>query len=1009
MGKGNGKEKFAAFRWRRRGGSSQGPIWMAVGLLVLLIAAFPALLRPAVGGGPTEILTPEERSWLLSQPHIRLAPEYGYAPFSYRDGDGKLKGISLDCLRLLEQKLGVTFQTGEGGTLRSILERVREGRADVLTSLMKTPERAQYLLFTTPYITVPTVMISRKDVPGPDRLEEMGSRTIAVGDGYAVASYLKNAYPGLRLIPAKDDTVCLRMLSFGEVDAAVMDMASASHIIDHLKITNLRIAGDAGFLYKLCFASRKDLPMLNRILEKGVSAISPSEREAVYNRWVTHGYHAPFFSKKWWIIINSALAFFVLATTGVILWNKTLRATVHRKTFRLREELAHRKEMEEALQKAHDLLEIRVKERTAQLRGEVEDRRKSQRELAESEEKYRLLFENANDAIYIHDEQGRILEVNKVACDLLGHTREAFLSMSVGQVDAVDEAAQVEKRIRDILETGRLIFQTVHQTKDGQPIPVEVSSRQITWNGQPAMLSICRDITEHRRALEGAEAANRAKSAFLANMGHEIRTPMTGILGMAGLLLETALTDRQRGFAEKILASGESLLAILNDILDFSKIESGKLTLKRIPFSLEEVVENALAVSRQKTAEKGLRFRIHIDPGIPTPLLGDPLRLTQVIGNLTDNAVKFTQAGEIGLLVTLLEETAGDFKLKISVQDTGIGIHAEALSGLFSPFSQADESAARHYGGTGLGLAITHNLVVLMGGTLEVESAPGAGSAFSVVLPFRRAEVNLGNTTPNPELGGEGARAGAVPHPSEPAKETEFLPEGFVNVRALVAEDDDINRELMVETLARLGIASDEAANGLEAVEMVRGGTYDIVLMDVEMPHLDGLAAAERIRGSEGKRGDQTVILAMTAHASPEDREKSLVAGMNDHLNKPVRRSDLITVLARWIPREKQVETSRAPDRPAPGDPVRSTRGDPAEMEGALERLRKALASEEPLPCKAILEDLARQKWPEAQETFLARLTHLIHQYRMEEALDLVNGPFRTLSVVRPGNGKTGV
>ena len=408
--------------------------------------------------------------------------------------------------------------------------------------------------------------------------------------------------------------------------------------------------------------------------------------------------------------------------------------------------------------------------------------------------------------------------------------------------------------------------------------------------GRPAsLIGTNMDITEHNQDLLTAEAGTRAKSVFLANMSHEIRTPMSGVLGMTGLLLSTPLTDTQRGYADKIKISGEALLGTLNEILDISKIDAGKMAIERIPFSIDEVIRNVVNLCAPQAMMKKLELVVVIDPTLPVAILGDPRHLGQVLNNLVANAVKFTSVGSVRLEVRSLQRTTAEVNLEFSVRDTGIGMTAEELSRLFTPFNQADDSITRRFGGTGLGLAISRRIVEQMAGRMRVESTVGQGSLFVVELTCPVTEVVL---------------------PSTDLSQLPARPKLYFNaVRVLVAEDDAINREVVISLLQQTGIDPDIAINGKEALEMVRTRAYDILFMDIEMPEMNGFEATREIRLlGEEKAG--LPILALSSHALVGARDRSLAAGMNDHLTKPVDFDELCVALRRWVPLGKQLPAS---------------------------------------------------------------------------------------------------
>ncbi len=432
-----------------------------------------------------------------------------------------------------------------------------------------------------------------------------------------------------------------------------------------------------------------------------------------------------------------------------------------------------------------------------------------------------------------------------------------------------------------------------------------------------------RDITIQRLAEEAigagklaAEEASRVKSQFLATMSHEIRTPMNGVLGMTELLLGTRLDDTQRRFTQSIHRSGTNLLGILNDILDFSKIEAGRLELEQTAFDLIEITNDVLELMQDQAQTKSLRVSCTIAPDLPTQLLGDPLRVRQILTNLVSNAIKFTEQGGVAIEIegapeaTLqpLEQDAhaqSATAILFRVRDTGVGMSAETMTRLFTAFSQADGSTTRRFGGTGLGLAICKQLAEMMGGTVGAHSELGKGSMFWFSVRLRIAEEREERASPDTAI-----RAKTDGHSAMAAYATEPVatttpPRPSPCERILLAEDNRINREIAVNMLQSLGLVVDCAANGLEAVDLANANSYALVLMDCQMPEMDGFEATAAIRHGETRdvnRGERRVpIIALTANAMQGDRERCIEAGMDDYLSKPFSKKQLAATLERWL------------------------------------------------------------------------------------------------------------
>ncbi len=538
------------------------------------------------------------------------------------------------------------------------------------------------------------------------------------------------------------------------------------------------------------------------------------------------------------------------------------------------------------------------------------------------------------DALLLLDNDGIIVHATAEAGSLLGTTP----NMLRGTVFGIPLAGEGQAEVR-LAASGRRAVLRFERLSD---------------QGLPLTRVLLRDVTAHRQAADelaaakkAALAGERAKSHFLANITHEIRTPMIGILGMTELTLATELTDKQREYLEMARHSAKSLLTVLNDIVDYARIEVGALELARTPFDLRQTVEEAVSVFRPLAAKKGLALESRLLGDVPDVLVGDASRLRQILINLVGNAVKFTDSGSVILAVSHADEARGPdaVRLRFAVRDTGIGIPRDKIQAIFDSFTQADVSPARRYQGAGLGLAIVRHLVAMQGGDYGVESEEGQGSVFTFSLEFALPA----------------GRAEDAPPAAVPGEAAQARP-----LTVLLAEDNPINQLYAKELLETDGHHVVTAHTGRRALEILRRRHFDVILMDIQMPEMDGLEATRAIRGDESGDFDPDIpIVALTAHALKGDRETFLRAGMNEYLSKPVSPEALAAALARAMgaaaPAAPVAPLTEETDAPAPdaldwSELLAKARGNT----GFLMKLFAAFVAEQPGNLEVIREALAR-------------------------------------------------
>jgi two-component system sensor histidine kinase/response regulator len=920
-------------------------------------------------------LTESEQQWLQKIDKIRLGVDPAWPPIEFFDKNKKYKGIAADYVARVSKNIDVEMFANPQLSWDEALERAKSGEIDVFPAIARTAQRDAYLLFTEPYLHFPSLVYMRDDAGLITGLEDLTNKNIAVEKNYANHEILVENHPDINLIVVDSTYEALMAVSTGSADAYMGNVATAGNIIERYGLTNLKVVAPTPYALELAFAVRKDWPELVNILEKAIAAIPAVERKGISNAWFSIRYEHGIDYALIWKIATTAIVFYIIGFT----WFWFIRR--QRKALKI------------------------------------------------SEERFQLAMHAAQEGLWDWNILNDSVYYSPGYWAMLGYepgekkeNHASWISLlhpddKIAALEFVDRAiSQREKhyehefRLRhkqghyiDVLSVGSIC----DQSPDGKAIRSVGTQVDITERKKNELLL--------KEAKLEAEKASRFKSDFLANMSHDIRTPMNAIVGLGHLALQTKLDEKQRDYLLKINSASDTLLMLVNDILDFSKIEAGKLLIEKIPFKLDDVLENISNLFQSKLNEKNIELIFKVDKNVPPMLVGDALRLGQILTNLVSNAFKFTQAGEVVISIKMQALDENEVKLGFSVRDTGIGIEAKQQERLFESFYQVKHSISRQSTGTGLGLAICKNLVELMGGDIEVESIVDIGTNFRFTVLFEVAQedsptfsalypdlsgrsvlvvddnattrsalqemlvslsfvVDVAGTIAEAEdvLSSKGndydlvlvdwsmpgmgedfitklkdgnwrdgqfkaimmttekertdllnaatsiAKDSVLIKPVNPSalfdaivlamcegdsrRATEALPSPSMQKlqgHILAVEDNVINQQVIKELLEGYGLSVEIAGDGNDALYKIGKQTFDLVLMDIQLPDMDGLEVTRRIRSQDTL--SEIPIIAMTAHALVGDREKSLQAGMNDHVTKPINPSALYRTLASWL------------------------------------------------------------------------------------------------------------
>ncbi|MBN2161486.1 MAG: transporter substrate-binding domain-containing protein [Pontiellaceae bacterium] len=809
-----------------------------------LSAAAPAAAAP---------LSPREATYLEEHEEIVFAVPPAYAPFAFTTRK-QFSGMDVELIHWMATEMGFMARF-EAMPTEQAIDQLKEGRIDAIVSISYSEKLDDDFDFSQPLKSAPVSLFirsDRNDIAGFQDLEDANAAVL--GSSRILDELVRQGIRcGIRFISSPQEGEAL--IAAGEVDALVGNELVLQHYLYSTGKGTLKTVGDPLFIDRACIAVAEGNSPLRTILNKGIdSAQNSGTLNKIHAKWLGSDPSGTLISSRtvlMVVLIAAGVVFTILLL--ILFWNRRLRLSVERHT----------------------------------------------RLYAESERRLRSIFENSPDAVLLIEEDGQISAANGMACELTGIKKPDLLAKSMydllppGMVEDArshmrkwftGELTQCESKIMDALRSAHPVEMTgtLHRINGKETLQLHIRDISMRKEAEQRMAQARRMAEEahamSEQARQIAEQTSKAKSEFLANMSHDIRIPLNGILGMTQLLMDTAMTEEQQTCADTIMQSSSGLLKIINHILDLSKIEAGQMEVCASPFSPRSLCTKLCTTFQTASAQKGLDLRCVCEPDVPELVIGDEGLIEQVLVNLIGNAIKFTDRGFVDISIEAPPCSSDRCDLTFRVTDTGIGIEAERHETVFEKYKQINGAGKHLNGGTGLGLAICRQLVELMGGHIAVESAPGQGATFYFTL-------NLQWT------------AQKIPPPAK--KPEELSAAENANVHVLLVEDNRINQNVAIAMLHKAGFRVTAVNNGQDALERVQKDSFDVVLMDCQMPVMDGYEATRRIRAMK-EPVCRIPIIAVTAYALKTDRQRCLDEGMDDYLSKPVSRHELIALLNKY-------------------------------------------------------------------------------------------------------------